>query len=133
MLLAINTPDYWFEKRDNPEIVARIIDHSGVLGIYSDLAYTGLNIAGNAGMIGEDFPIPPKFVSPNREERMMDAFVEPFGAPAGLGLDYARSARDYFNGDTTDASERMRYVLPFLGLPMIRDDVQALMNDYGRR
>ena len=131
--LAIKKPDYWFEKRKTPEIMARIIDHSGVLGIYSDLAYTGLNIAGNAGMIGEDFPIPPKYVSPNREERMMDAFVEPFGAPAGLGLDYARSVRDYFNGDTTDASERMRYVLPFLGLPMIRDDVQALMNDYGRR
>lgn len=133
MSLAIKKPDYWFEKRKTPEIMARIIDHSGVLGIYSDLAYTGLNIAGNAGMIGEDFPIPPKYVNPNREERMMDAFVEPFGAPVGLGLDYARSARDYFNGDTTDASERMRYVLPFLGLPMIRDDVQALMNDYGRR
>lgn len=131
--LAIKKPDYWFEKRKTPEIMARIIDHSGVLGIYSDLAYTGLNIAGNSGMIGEDFPIPPKYVSPNREERMMDAFVEPFGAPAGLGLDYARSVRDYFNGDTTDASERMRYLLPFLGLPMIRDDVQALMNDYGRR
>jgi hypothetical protein len=133
MSLAIKKPDYWFEKRKTPEIMARIIDHSGVLGIYSDLAYTGLNIAGNAGMIGEDFPIPPKYVSPNREERMMDAFVEPFGAPVGLGLDYARSARDYFNGDTTDASERMRYILPFLGLPMIRNDVQALMNDYGRR
>ena len=130
--LAIKKPDYWFEKRGTPEVMARIIDHSGVLGIYSDLAYTGLNIAGNAGMISEDFPIPPKYVSPDRDERMMDAFVEPFGAPAGLGLEYGRALKDFMDGNTSDASERLKYALPFIGLPMIRDDMRELVGGVGR-
>jgi len=132
MSLAIKKPDYWFEKRSTPEIMARIIDHSGVLGIYSDLAYTGLNIAGNAGMISEDFPIPPKYVSPNRDERMMDAFVEPFGAPAGLGLEYGRALKDFMDGNTSDASERLKYALPFIGLYPIRDDMRELVGSVGR-
>ena len=132
MSLAIKKPDYWFEKRSTPEVMARIIDHSGVLGIYSDLAYTGLNIAGNAGMISEDFPIPPKYVSPNRDERMMDAFVEPFGAPAGLGLEYGRALKDFMDGNTSDASERLKYALPFIGLYPIRDDMRELVGSVGR-
>ena len=132
MSLAFKKPDYWFEKRGTPEVMARIIDHSGVLGIYSDLAYTGLNIAGNAGMISDDFPIPPKYVSPNRDERMMDAFVEPFGAPAGLGLEYGRALKDFMDGNTSDASERLKYALPFIGLYPIRDDMRELVGSVGR-
>ena len=127
--LSIKKPDYWFEKRGNPEIIARIIDHSGVLGIYSDLAYTGLNIAGNLGV---DTPIPPKYVSPNKEERMMDAFIEPFGAPAGLAVEYGRALRDFTNGDVSDGADRMKYALPFIGLPMIRDDMREFVGSVGR-
>jgi len=129
MSLAIKKPDYWFEKRELPEILARIIDHSGVLGIYSDLAYTGLNIAGNLGL---DTPIPPKYVSPNKDERMMDAFIEPFGAPAGLGLEYGRALRDFMNGDVSDGAERLKYTLPFIGLYPIRDDMRELIGSVGR-
>jgi hypothetical protein len=129
MSLAIKKPDYWFEKRESPEILARIIDHSGVLGIYSDLAYTGLNIAGNLGV---DTPIPPKYVSPNKDERMMDAFIEPFGAPAGLGLEYGRALRDFMNGDVSDGSERLKYTLPFIGLYPLRDDMREFVGSIGR-
>ena len=32
--LSMKKPsDYWFEKRKSPEVIARTIDHSGVLGI----------------------------------------------------------------------------------------------------
>jgi hypothetical protein len=127
--LSMKKPDYWFEKRDNPEIIARIIDHSGVLGIYSDLAYTGLNIAGNLGV---DTPIPPKFVSPNKDERMMDAFIEPFGAPAALAVEYGRALRDFTNGDVSDGADRLKYALPFIGLPIIRDDMREFVGSVGR-
>ena len=127
--LSIKKPDYWFEKRGTPEIMARIIDHSGVLGIYSDLAYTGLNIAGNLGV---DTPIPPKFVSPNKDERMMDAFIEPFGAPAGLAVEYGRALKDFTNGDVSDGADRLKYALPFIGLPMIRDDMREFVGSVGR-
>lgn len=127
--LSIKKPDYWFEKRGTPEIMARIIDHSGVLGIYSDLAYTGLNIAGNLGV---DTPIPPKFVSPNKDERMMDAFIEPFGAPAGLAVEYGRALKDFTNGDVSDGADRLKYALPFIGLPIIRDDMREFVGSVGR-
>lgn len=127
--LAAKKPDYWFEKRESPEIIARIIDHSGVLGIYSDLAYMGLNIAGNMGM---PTPIPPRFVSPNKDERMMDAFIEPFGATVGLGVEYSRALNDFMNGQTSDAAERLKYSLPFIGLHPIRDDMRDFIGSVGR-
>ena len=132
MSFAIKKHDYWFEKRDTPDLFARVVDHSGILGIYSDLAYTGLSIAANSGMIGEDFPVPPRYVSANREERAMDAFIEPFGAPAGLGLEYARAARDFLNGDTNDAAQRMKWALPFIGLWPIREDMRDFIGTMGR-
>jgi len=127
--LSMKKPDYWFEKRDNPEIIARIIDHSGVLGIYSDLAYTGLGIAANLGV---DTPIPPRYISKDKEEHLMDAFVEPFGAPAGLGLEYGRALRDFANGDVSDGAERIKYALPFIGLHPIRDDMREFIGGIGR-
>ena len=127
--LSMKKPDYWFEKRKSPEIIARIIDHSGVLGIYSDLAYMGLNIAGNMGM---PTPIPPRFVRPNEDERMMDAFIEPFGATVGLGVEYGRALNDFMNGQTSDASERLKYSLPFIGLHPIRNDMRDFVGSVGR-
>ena len=98
--LAIKKNDYWFEKRDTPELVARVIDHSGLMGIYSDIGYTGLSVAVNTGLLPEEgvLGIKPKYISPNEEERMMDALTEPFGAPAGLALSYGRAANHFLNG-----------------------------------
>jgi hypothetical protein len=127
--LSMKKPDYWFEKRDSPEIIARIIDHSGVLGIYSDLAYTGLGIAAN---LGADTPIPPRYISKDKDERLLDAFIEPFGAPAGLAVEYGRALRDFTNGDVSDGAERMKYALPFIGLYPLRDDMREFIGGIGR-
>jgi hypothetical protein len=130
--LAAKKPDYWFEKRKSPDIMARIVDHSGVLGIYSDLAYTGLQIAGNTGVVTKDAIIPPKYINPDRDERLLDAFIEPFGAPAGLATDYYRSIDDYFAGRESDAAERLKYSLPFIGLQPFRDDMREFVGSVGR-
>ena len=130
--LAAKKPDYWFEKRTSPDIMARIVDHSGVLGIYSDLAYTGLQIAGNTGVVTKDAIIPPKYINPDRDERLLDAFIEPFGAPAGLATDYYRSIDDYFAGRESDAAERLKYSLPFIGLQPFRDDMREFVGSVGR-
>lgn len=131
--LSIKKPDYWFEKRESPEILARIIDHSGLLGIYSDIGYTGLSMAVNGGLLPEEgvLGIKPKYVSPNEEERMMDALTEPFGAPAGLALSYGRAAGHFLNGRYDEGTAEFFYNAPFLGLPYIRDDTKALL-DIGR-
>lgn len=127
--LSIKKPDYWFEKRDSPEVLARVIDHSGLLGIYSDLGYMGLSMAVNSGLLPEEgvAGIKPKYISPNEEERAMDALTEPFGAPAGLALSYGRAASDFLNGRYNEGSAELFYNAPFLGLPYIRDDARDLL------
>ena len=131
--LSIKKSDYWFENRDSPEILARVIDHSGLIGIYSDLGYMGLSMAVNGGLLPEEgvLGIKPKYVSPNKEERMMDALTEPFGAPAGLALAYGRAAGHFLNGRYDEGTSEFFYNAPFLGLPYIRDDAKALL-DIGR-
>ena len=130
--LSYKKPDYWFEKRTSPDVIARVVDHSGVFGIYSDLAYTALNIAGNAGVVSKDAFIPPKYINPNQDEALFDAFLEPLGAPAGLTTEYVRAVDDYFSGRESDASERMKYSLPFIGLPVFGNDVKDFVGELGR-
>ena len=130
--LSYKKPDYWFEKRTSPDVIARVVDHSGVFGIYSDLAYTALNIAGNAGVVSKDAFIPPKYINPNEDEALFDAFLEPLGAPAGLGTEYVRAVDDYFSGRESDAAERMKYSLPFIGLPIFGNDVKDFVGELGR-
>lgn len=130
--LSYKKPDYWFEKRTLPDVIARVVDHSGVFGIYSDLAYTALNIAGNAGVVSKDAFIPPKYINPNQDEALFDAFLEPLGAPAGLTTEYVRAVDDYFSGRESDASERMKYSLPFIGLPVFGNDVKDFVGELGR-
>ena len=130
--LSFKKPDYWFEKRTSPDVIARVVDHSGVFGIYSDLAYTALQMAGNAGVVGKDAFIPPKYINPNEDEALFDAFLEPLGAPAGLATEYVRAMDDYFSGRESDAAEKMKYALPFIGLPVFGNDVRDFVGELGR-
>jgi len=130
--LASKKPDYWFEKRTSPDVIARVIDHSGIFGIYSDLGYTALAMAGNAGIVSEDAFIPPKYINPNEDEALFDAFIEPLGAPAGLTTDYVRAVDDYFSGRESDAAEKLKYSLPFIGLKPFGDDMRDLVGELGR-
>ncbi len=130
--LSFKKPDYWFEKRTSPDVIARVVDHSGVFGIYSDLAYTALQMAGNAGVVGKDAFIPPKYINPNEDEALFDAFLEPLGAPTGLATEYVRAMDDYFSGRESDAAEKMKYALPFIGLPVFGNDVKDFVGELGR-
>ena len=104
--LSLEVKDrYWWNSEDEtPDMIARLIDHSGITGIYSDLGYMGLALAAGFADTPEDFFIEPRYVSPNREDRV-DALTEPFGAPVGLGLSYYRAATDYLAGRYTDANK----------------------------
>ena len=123
---------WWDRESESPDIIARVIDHSGLIGIYSDLGYMGLAVAGNLADKPEDFFIEPKFVSPNKDERLVDGLVTPFGAPVDIGVGFYRAARDLINGDMSDGANELRRALPFVGLPIIRDDVKELTNRIGR-
>ena len=119
----------WWRGADNIETVARVVDHSGLIGIYGDIGYMGMSMAVNSGLVDAgDLPIPPKYISPNVNERFTDALIEPLGAPISLGVDTARVFREYINGNYGKAHEELFYVLPIVGLPYLRDDVRDLWN-----
>ena len=123
----------WWEREDESlDVMARLVDHSGLLGIYSDLGYMGLSIAGNLADNPSDFIIEPKYVSRDKDERMTDAITEPLGAPVSLALGYARAFQDYMNGDTADAAREIIYNTPILSIPMIRQDINDLLSGRGR-
>jgi len=123
---------WWDREDESPDVIARVIDHSGLMGIYGDLGYMGLSIAGNMADKPEDFFIEPKFVSSNKDERFVDGLVTPFGAPADLGVGFYRAARDLVDGNMSDGAQELRRALPFVGLPLIRDDVKELTNTISR-
>lgn len=122
MSLDIKKPDWWFEKKDSPELLMRVVDHSGVLGLYSDLAYMGMAIAAGTGAYDPEQSI----FKPKYQPDLIDAMTEPFGAPIGLASEYIRGANDFINGDMNEASKRYFYNAPLVGLPWIKSDMQDL-------
>ena len=123
----------WWKDADSIETMARVVDHSGILGVYSDIGYRGLAMAVNTGMMREDAsPIPPKWISGTPSERQGDAITEVLGAPAGLGLEYYRLWDRYLKGDRVGATKDLGYAMPFVGLPLWRDDARDFFNA-GRR
>ena len=129
--LEIKDRYWWRQAKDNwtdsPDMIARLVDHSGLTGIYSDLGYLGLSMAANFSDSPEDFVISPRYLNPDRKQRFADGLTEPFGAPVGLGLSYFRAARSFLDGDFNEGSKELFYSSPFLGLPLIRDDMRDLM------
>ena len=123
----------WWKDADSVETMARVVDHSGILGVYSDIGYRGLAMAVNTGMMREDAsPIPPKWISGTPSERQGDAIAEVLGAPAGLGMEYYRLWDRYLKGDRVGATKDLGYSIPFVGLPLWRDDARDFFNA-GRR
>ena len=49
-----------------------------------------------------------------------------------LTTEYVRAVDDYFSGRESDAAERMKYSLPFIGLPIFGNDVKDFVGELGR-
>ena len=119
----------WWRGAESVETVARVIDHSGLLGVYGDIGYMGLSMAVNSGLVDQDqMLIPPKYIDPDVTNRPLDALLEPFGAPVGLVKDTVRVFGNLNEGNYSQAHKDAFYVLPFVGLPYLRDDARDLWN-----
>ena len=115
----------WWKGADSIETMARVIDHSGIMGVYSDIGYKGLTMAVNTGLMDQNTsPIPPKWISGKPSERSADAVNEVLGAPASLMYEYYRLWDRYLKGDRTGATKDLGYSLPFVGLPLWKDDAR---------
>lgn len=119
----------WWRGAGSIETLARVVDHSGLVGIYGDVGYMGLSMAVNSGLIDKDSsPIPPKYIDPDINARPMDALLEPFGATVGLARDTAKVVGNFMSGNYAEAHKDAFYVMPFVSLPYITDDARDLWN-----
>ena len=66
-------------------------------------------------------------MSRDKDERLADGLTEPFGAPVGLALDYYRIMNKFYEGETEEALQDLRFATPFVGHPFIRGSVEDLM------
>ena len=119
----------WWKDADSIETMARVVDHSGIMGVYSDIGYKTLSMAVNTGLIDQNAsPVPPKWISGTPSERGADAINEVLGAPASLGYEYYRLWDRYLKGDRVGSVKDLGYSLPFVGLPLWRDDARDFFN-----
>jgi len=128
LALELKKPAWWFKDKDATNLGLRIIDHSGVTGLYGDLGYMGLHMASGAGL----YDMEKGFIKGKYAPDGFDSVLEPFGAPPGLIVDYGRSAFDFINGNTSEGTDRLVNSMPFIGLPHIFGDTKAMLKDLGR-
>jgi hypothetical protein len=125
--LQFKKEDWWFESRSNDELVARVLDHSGLLGIYSDLYYMGLAGATGMGFLDQDTDY--GFLKGKYKATAGDALFEPLGAGPGLVREWVLATQELMDGYTDDGKERLYYnapSLPFLSLTGLNEDVKEL-------
>lgn len=108
--LRLKNEDWWFDQRDNDEIMQRSIEQSGITGIYGEIAYSAIHMAVAMGAIDpETSLLAPKY----RPDDTMDELVGTLGgAGGGLMWDFLQAARDMFDGNMTEAAEHMKYSWP---------------------
>ena len=112
---------YFFEKEPT-DLLARTIDQSGILGVYSDIFYMSLH-----GMMGSGIMNDSEYLRGKYKPDSIDAFVEPFGASIGQMTDFGRVIYDYMNGNDNEASRRLARNVPWLQLYGMNDDFKNLL------
>ena len=65
--------------------------------------------------------------SKNKDERLGDALIAPFGAPASLVQGTVRGITDLIDGKTTQGAQELKRQLPLVGIPIWKDDVNAFV------
>ena len=101
-------PDWWFESKDNADIIARTFDYSGIMGVYSDIAYMGLHMAIGIGAIDPEYSI----IQGKYRPTGTDAFLEPFGATPGMIGEWVGAVNDVLEGNESEAAKKFVYNVP---------------------
>jgi hypothetical protein len=106
--------------------LARAIDSSGILAMYSDLLYTSMNTSMALG--GPDISmglLQPKFP---QEKDIGDAITSIGGAGPSIGLELSRGMYEFTTGEYGRGSKQIIKNLPYMRLWFIKDMVNELGN-----
>tara|TARA_R100001443_G_scaffold35065_1_gene48838 strand:- start:1768 stop:5166 length:3399 start_codon:yes stop_codon:yes gene_type:complete len=128
IIYKLKKPDWWFENKDTPELLMRVVDHSGVFSLYADLFYHGVNVAVGSGLHDPD----TSWLKGRYKATGWDAALGLSGATPNMLREWVLSANDMLNDRSEEGMKNLSYNLPIISLIGLDDDMRALSrsNDF---
>ncbi len=126
--LSLKKPDWWFENKDYPELLMRVVDHSGVTALYGDLFYHALNVAVASGIHDPD----DSWLKGRYKADGWDTAFGFAGASPSMIREWVVGANDLLNDRTEEGMKTLSYNLPILQLLSLDDDFRSLANEKER-
>lgn len=120
--LSLKKPDWWFENKDYPELLMRVVDHSGITGLYADLFYHALNVASTSGIHDPD----NSWLKGRYKAEGWDTAFGFAGASPNMIREWVMGTNDLLNNRTDEGLKKISYNVPVLSLIGLDDDLRAL-------
>ena len=128
LAMDLKTPDYVTDKMEWPDLLARSIDNSGLLAMYSDFYYRALHTSAQLG--GPDIgmgTINPKFaVKPST----IDPLTDILGAGPSIATDITKGVIDVVQGNVSEGSKQVVRNLPGARMWFWKDEMNQLTNSF---
>jgi len=128
LAMDLKTPDYVTDKMGFPDLLARSIDNSGLLAMYSDIYYRALHTSAQLG--GPDIGmgvINPKFQT---KPSVIDPIADVFGAGPSIALDITRGIADMTQGNISEGAKQVVRNFPGARLWFWKDEMNQLTNSF---
>jgi hypothetical protein len=128
LIYKLKKPDWWFDTKDNSEILMRVVDHSGIISLYADLFYHGVNVAVGSGLHDPD----TSWIKGRYKADGWDATLGLAGATPNMIREWIIAANDILNDRTEEGVKNLSYNLPVISLLGLDDDMRNLSksNDF---
>ena len=128
----IRTPNYVEAEASWSDVIARSVDYSGLLSVYSDAFYTGMHFSGEMGGQHSVLGVNPKYDTTNPEFKA-SGFIGLMGAGPSFMEEMAVAVVDIVNGNYGESAAKFLKLLPYSGLWFAEDAVSSTARVLGSR
>lgn len=128
LAMELKNPDFVMEKMSFSDKLARSIDASGMLALYSDVYYRALHTSAQLG--GPDIGmgvVNPKF--PQKPSKI-DPIVDVLGAGPSIALDIGKGVADMVTGNTSEGAKQVVRNFPGARMWFWKDEMNQLTNSF---
>lgn len=128
LVLSTRKPDWWFEDKDYSELFMQVVDRSGILGLYSEIAYRGIEASAAFGLHNPD----NSWLKGRYNATGWDAAFGMLGATPNMYREWINGAYDLVNDRTEEGLKTISYNAPLLGLLGLDDDLRSIAGGRNR-
>ena len=128
LVLSTRKPDWWFKDKDYSELFMQVADRSGILGLYSEIAYRGIEASAAFGMHNPD----NTWLKGRYNATGWDSAFGMLGATPNMYREWVVGANDLLNDRTEEGLKTLSYNAPILGLLGLDDDLRSIAGGRNR-